>query len=295
MRMRDISDLAMRAVQHPEKEPEIFVRSGALVRVSRDEGERPLIERLNEDSLRGVLDRSADFYEKLKSGDFRRVPPPLECVKDIKSLGRWPFLPLESIIETPVMRPDGSILVAEGYDRATKLFYAPGWKVWSYQLSLTNRPRPMPAAALEVLNEAFLDFRFGTEADRASGASASAVTLPLRPAINGKVPMALVTAPQQANGKTLLAETLAIISTGGNKAVSLAPRAEEEWDKRILSILLGGRSFVILDNVDHRLESPALAAVLTSSEWEGRILGASEHVPRFPTEQCGLPPGTTYG
>ena len=276
MRMRDISDLAMRAVQHPEKEPEIFVRSGALVRVSRDEAERPLIERLNEDSLRGVLDRSANFYEKLKSGDFRPIPPPLECVKDIKSLGTWPFLALESIIETPVMRPDGSILVAEGYDRATKLFYAPAEGL--VIPAIPDEPTQADAAAaLEVLKEAFLDFCFGTEADRAN-ALGLCLTLPLRPAINGKVPMALVTAPQQANGKTLLAETLGIISTGGNKAVSLAPRAEEEWDKRILSILLGGRSFVILDNVDHRLESPALAAVLTSSEWEGRILGASEQV-----------------
>jgi putative DNA primase/helicase len=36
--------------------------------------------------------------------------------------GEWQFPPLSGVIGTPTLRPDGTLLTAEGYDAATGLF-----------------------------------------------------------------------------------------------------------------------------------------------------------------------------
>ena len=53
------------------------------------------------------------------------MPPPMEVVRDVLALGEWDFPPLAGLIETPVLRPDGSILGEAGYDEATRLVYRP--------------------------------------------------------------------------------------------------------------------------------------------------------------------------
>ena len=63
------------------------------------------------------------------------------------------------------------------------------------------------------LLEAICDFPFVEDADRAN-ALGLLITLPLRPAIPGNVPMAVITAPAPGTGKSLLQDTVAIIGTG---------------------------------------------------------------------------------
>ncbi|HEV2752936.1 MAG TPA: hypothetical protein VGV36_03760 [Solirubrobacteraceae bacterium] len=56
-----------------------------------------------------------------------------------------------------------------------------------------------------------------------------------------------------------------------------APLREEEWAKTLLSVVMAGASFVVLDEAGE-LRSPALAAALTAPVFEGRVLGRSENV-----------------
>ncbi len=77
--------------------------------------------------LKNALSRSADYYRlKEKGDDSIPVPisPPKEIAESILALNpsEWQFPSLEAIIETPVIRPDGSILDTPGYDQATRLY-----------------------------------------------------------------------------------------------------------------------------------------------------------------------------
>jgi hypothetical protein len=92
------------------------------------------------------------------------------------------------------------------------------------------------------------------------------------------VPLALIDAPQQGTGKSLLANVISTISTGRAAAMMPAPDNDEEWRKRITSTLMGGATIITIDNLDGRLDSPSLASAITADTWRDRILGQSEVV-----------------
>jgi len=81
-------------------------------------------------------------------------------------------------------------------------------------------------------------------------------------------------APMPGSGKTLLAETIAIIAAG-EKPSALAPgRADydEEFRKRLFALLLKGEKVCLFDNIVGEFDSPSFAAALTSEYYEDRIL-----------------------
>jgi len=63
---------------------------------------------------------------------------------------------------------------------------------------------------------------------------------------------------------------------GGIVAATTEGRSEEEWRKRITAKLQDAPAVVFVDNLRKRLDSSALASVVTSQMWEDRILGVSE-------------------
>ena len=137
--------------------------------------------------------------------------------------------------------------------------------------------------------ELLTDFPFVLDATGLPAASASrANTLALlftgllRAVIQGPVPLALIDAPQQGTGKSLLASVLMLLATGQASAVRTAPAREEEWEKVITATLLAGTPICLLDNVV-TLRSPAFVALLTATHWEGRILGVLQmaHLPHL--------------
>lgn len=135
---------------------------------------------------------------------------------------------------------------------------------------------PLPIEyARAVLEDLVCDFPFQTKSDRANFFGLL-LTPMLRPALNEPVPMHLIGATMERSGKSKLAEIVFGIVTSGRKlsAMQLGDR-EEEREKRILSVLLRGQSLLNLDNLSGFIDSAALASLLTSSEYQGRLLGAS--------------------
>src|SRR5262249_57154066 len=68
----------------------------------------------------------ATFYRARGKGERKMdCPPPLDAVRALLAREVWPreIVPIVGITETPVMRPDGSILDTPGYDAATRLVY----------------------------------------------------------------------------------------------------------------------------------------------------------------------------
>ncbi len=277
--LRDVTADTLAALEASNDPPEIFVRAGALVRVREDEHGTPQIQNMDLNHVRGRADRSADFVRVTKQGETwirTSVNPPEVVIKDLLALPAWPFPALEAVVESPILRPDGSVFGTPGYDANTRLYYRP----------VPNFRRPeIPAepgknelrAALELVNEAIGEFPY---ADKSSAANTLGllVTLLIRQAIPGPVPLALVDAPQAGTGKTLLAEIVAMIGTGRAGEMLGAPRDDEEWRKQITSKLSAGGTLIVVDNVENALYAPSLARALTSRTWTDRVLGRSEMV-----------------
>lgn len=282
--LRDLTEDSVRALKQANKPPRLYVRGGALARVRADEHGRPLVDTLRAEHLRGELTKAANYVVPTEHGD-RHAFPPEPMVGDVLARGHWPGMPtLEAVVETPALRPDGTVLDAPGYDAATRLVLhpAPGLDVPTIPQAPTREQ--LDHARDFLLGELLGEFPFDSPASRAN-ALALLLTPLLRPALRGNVPLALIDAPQAGTGKGLLASVVALIATGRPAAMMAAPQREEEWTKTILATLLGGATIVVIDNVEHRLASPALALALTAETVQGRLLGRSEevHVPQRAT------------
>jgi len=267
--LREISDEAVSAVLSAQAErPDVFVRGTVLVRLIRDREHGLTAGALDVPSLRGVLDRTADFISVDEEGSVRPARPPLDVVQDILALPEPPFPRLRAITSVPLFIAGGDLIRAEGYHATSEIYFNLG------ALGV-SRSMPTPAAARTIILEELLgDFPF---ADDASRAHAVALLLErfVRPLISGLTPLYLIDAPARGTGKGLLADVVGRIVTGGTAAV-VAPTADgDEIEKRITSLLLAGSPLILLDNVTS-LRSTALAAVLTAEVWEGRLLGRSQ-------------------
>ena len=100
----------------------------------------------------------------------------------------------------------------------------------------------------------------------------------MRSLIEGSTPLHLFEAPTPGTGKGLLADVVAIPSTGRRAATLTEAGNEGEWRKRITAQLRNGRAITLIDNIHARLDSAALSAALTSPMWTDRLLGVSEIV-----------------
>ena len=257
-----------------QQQTPLYVRHGQLVRIQCKEDGTPSIETLTDTALKGILLRATNFV-KLTMRGARHVDPPDILVKDLLARGTWPFAPLETMVEFPVFRPDGTLVDQPGYDAATRLAYLP-----SPQLHIPPIPAEPSAddivKALALLDEAIGEFPYADEASHAN-ALGLLLTPIIRHAIPGQVPLALIDATRPGTGKSLLAETVAMIATGRKAAMIIAPYDDNEWRKRIASTLAEGATIIVIDNLKAKLEAASLDATLTSSIVKERILGQSKN------------------
>lgn len=271
---RNISADALAALQEANDPPRFFVRGFTPSRVVNGR-----VEALSNASLKGELDRCADFVKvKAKAtpdggGSPSEATPtkvPYEVPADILSLPDLGLPKLEAIASVPVVLPGGVMLLENGYHEESGIL-----------LDLEGlegiHSRYSDEEALKLLDGVFADFPFAEP--RAGRAHALALTLQpfIRPMVQGPTPLYLIDAPARGTGKGLLSETTARIATGSPAPVMSQPKDGDELEKRITSGLLEGRTYFFLDNVT-RLDSPHLAAALTSEFWQGRILGKSEMI-----------------
>ena len=270
--LADIVDV----LQQTNDPPALFVQSGRLVRL-RDNERGHWIEPVAEYALRHRLTQVADVVHESGDGEHHwHVFPTLSLMRDILAMDAYPFPSLEGIIETPIVKSDGSFLDTPGYDATTRLLYRPppGFTL----LSIPESPSSSDvSAALMMIQEPLEGFPFTDEAALAN-TLALLLTPILRHAINGPVPLSLIDAPQAGTGKSLLARVVSMINTGQSAAMMTAPGSDEEWRKRLTASLLSGSNLIIVDNVEGALNAPSLAAALTTDIWTDRLLGVSEMV-----------------
>jgi len=281
---------ALNALVAKNYPPELFIRSGEIVKVvniqEKDKKNqsftRPTIKLVNEPTLKGHLARSAQYVNvrKKKDGEKEYIPtfPPMDLVRDIMTQDNLPLPLLRGIVQAPILRwHDGSLFTRPGYDDVTSLFYAP-----EQGFIMPEIPENPTAAdikkAMGLLKDVVQDFPFDSEASQ-TNYIAAVLTPVLRDMIAGPVPMLLIDKPLQGTGASLMSDIISIIATGKNSYMTTAPDGrgrEEEWRKRITSILNEGRPIAVIDNLEDTFRSPTLCALLTSTNWSDRILGRND-------------------
>lgn len=181
--------------------------------------------------------------------------------------------PLNMLSEAPTILPNGGLLKAGEYDRATGVYVSPT----APQVDIPIVPSLDDArAAARRLLELLCDVPMSDTA-RAAWLLALVIVV-ARPAIDGPTPLVIVTSNVRGVGKSMLCDIASIIATGRPMTRNTAPRDDEEMRKRITSIAIAGRSVSLFDNVERTLRGASLVSVLTAMSWEDRILGRSELV-----------------
>jgi putative DNA primase/helicase len=230
--------------------------------------------------LRERMSRAARWFESKGDKTTEKLPPQWS-VDGLMARGTWSFPYLRGIVHSPCLRPDGTLLTAPGYDAATGLHHRAGGR----SHAIPNDPTKDDAtAAVKALWEPFQDFPFAGDAEESAKTEswaatvAAVLTVMCRYAIDGAMPMFVVTAPVRGSGKTRLVDVISLITTGHTATRAIPASNEDEERKRLVSLCLANDPIVLIDNIERPLKSAALAAALTSRQVRDRVLGASEMV-----------------
>ncbi|WP_434048055.1 MULTISPECIES: hypothetical protein [Sorangium] len=240
----------------------------------------PQIHVMSVNTLRERLSEHACcLRQNARSGNWHPVDPPDNVVRAIADRKRWPGLRrLTGIIETPSLRPDGTVIDRPGWDAATGFLYAPNC---AYP-AIPERPTLEDAQrALATLEDVFIDFPYASDAAR-SMVVAAALTLIARPAIRGATPAFVYDANTPASGKSLQADSTSMLAFGrvaGRKDFPTDKRgANDEVSKILCAYAILGTRLINFDNLgpDFAFGGPALEMVLTAEyNAEFRILGTN--------------------
>lgn len=202
------------------------------------------------------------------------LPPPL-VVSALLARGQWPLRHLAAVSETPVLRPDGTILQTPGYDRETGYVYRPAVDF----PEVPDRPsREDAAAALSELVEVFCDFPYVDDAARMVPIAA-VLTVLARSAILGSCPAFLFDATTRGSGKTLQADAVSAVALGRSAARKSWPGEPEELGKILASYAMAGARLVLFDNVPAGVEfggGDLDQAITARDAVELRVLGRTE-------------------
>ena len=187
--------------------------------------------------------------------------------------GVWLFAEIVGVIACPTMRPDGSLLVKQGYDKATRL--------------LLIEPPPMPPIpdqptrddalrALALLEDLVCESPFEDEASKSVALSGL-----ITPVVRGAMPVAPMhasSAPTAGTGKSFLWDLVAAISIGQRRIPVISAGNVEETEKRLAGVILTGQPLVSIDNVNGELKGDFLAQAIEQHYLDVRPLGGSKIV-----------------
>ncbi len=276
--------------KHNSKNPFLFRRSGELVHIRIDEKRNARIALVNLAVMQNIL---SDYicwscgYDDKKKKELHAYPPPAVSLSILADVS-LEFPHLSRIVKTPVFGANGSLLTRPGYHQEAG--------VWLLDDVSTVNIKDEPSKedvfhARDFIKEnVFYDFPFQDESGLAYSFAALLLNF-VRQMIDGPTPLHLFDAVSGAGtGKSLLAEVLTTISTGGEPSVLTDTVSDEEWRKLITAKLMTGPNVILIDNIKRRLDSAALSAALTVKVWEGRLLGKSEIV-SCPVDACWLATG----
>jgi len=261
---------------------DLYERDHTLVQVLRDarnkrDSRAPVAKRIQPPTLRKMLAVSARWlkYNERKKALVECLPTD-HITQGVFHEGQWPGVrSLIGVLETPFLRPDGSVCQKRGYDGGT-----------GYLLETSETFPAVPAhptredakkALRFIVDEAFADFPFVSEAARFVPV-ADALTVLAKPALgDGNVPMTVYDATTAGTGKTLAAEVVCLITMGRVIPKTPYPNDPAELEKFLGAVAREASPIVFFDNATSAVGGGYLDAALTANGVvKFRILGVSE-------------------
>jgi hypothetical protein len=279
----EVTDAAEDALLHLPGAPLVYQRARGLCVIADGANAPKWLHRPEDVPI--AVDASTAYLRELvgcaalwwkldkRTKKYEQALPPAWVVETLQGRVSWPFPPLEGLVYSPTLRPDGSLLATPGYDPATGLYLDVHGTAYP---PIPDHPTLDDArTAIGHLQEPLIDFPF-TETWHFSAALAAILSLIGRFAIMGNVPLFAIRANTRGSGKSLLADVVSIIGTG--RAAPRWPQVteDEEERKRLLTVALAGYPVIHIDNVTKPLGSPALDLALTAPSFSDRILGKHE-------------------
>jgi putative DNA primase/helicase len=262
-----------------EKDSGVYARGDVPVGVVSDEELRHLdrpyrVVPLDPDSLAQRVNRVAVVYRRnLKSGTYAAVNLPPSIARTILAERRYAFPRLDAVAETPLILPDGELLLKPGYVRAGLLLH---FDPEQFALDIDDPSPDQVDAAVGYLRELLSGFPFVDRVDE-TVALATLMTAVYRPGLT-ESPATAISARAPGSGKTTLQRLFPLIATGRDAGLVSWPDDEIELRKLLLSALLMGDGHLPIDNVNGVLRSDALCVILTSPAFTQRMLGGNEAV-----------------
>ncbi|MCY0943568.1 bifunctional DNA primase/polymerase [Streptomyces antarcticus] len=268
------------AVMASGRLPDLYKRSGGPCWVHQDDNGNPLMQQLGTDNLRAYLADHVTTYQVV-------TDPLTEGTKEVRELlmpktcgtvlGRkdWPLPPLRGIVTSPVIRLDGTLIQAPGYDPATGLYLQPRVPLRRLQPHVSETS--LEKAKEIILGQMLADFPWAQPSDRAHFIGALLTPI-LRPYFHGPTPMFIISATAPGSGKSLLKD---ILKACFGISETAWPENDTELRKSITTQLYTtGQPVVVLDNLPngHVIKSPVLSSLLTAEHWGDRVLGSTASV-----------------
>ena len=252
-----------------------YQRAGVIVTIVTDPGTREtVVKPLTIHSLTRVLAGLVIWQRYDKRSKELFVVDPLERhVRLLHDAASYPHLPvLNGITHQPFFRPDGSLVLAAGYDQATGMIGV----FDAREFSVPDKPTEQQAKkALSELSKLLDEFEFKTEHDKAAAIS-GILTAVVRPSLS-HAPMFHADAPSIASGKSYLCELFTALATPRKGTPFAFPTDDEECRKLLLAELMKAPAVIEFDNLTSDLiPHKSLCSTLTSEYVSGRILGQSK-------------------
>lgn len=269
-----VTDESWQAIEEANKdEARLFKRDGEIIRVVNDTDDLPTIQLVTLDRMVNHLAEVATWVKTNARGDEIDASPPQGVAKNVLADARRPLPVLDRLTSVPVFGAEGTITLAPGYHASCGVYHAP-----AAGLSVPDVPKSPSEKDVDDARRLLLglleDFPLADEADVAH-AACMLVEPFLRNMIDGSTPLYLVEAPMPRTGKGLLVKKLARVYRGDEVPMMPPVANDDEMRKRVTAQLLSAPSHFVLDNLTE-LDSPALAAAITTGWWEDRKLGSSE-------------------
>jgi len=278
-----VTNAAWGVLETTNDPPLLFVHGGQLTRLELGEP-APTLATIDVDRLRYEASRVARWYTRRKvDGLWEDVDarPPVVVMRNMlaRPTGELALPPVDRIVRSPVFAFDGTLQRAPGYHAGGRVIVCTDPELVIPEIP--QRPtNDQVQAAVATIDDLLHDFPFTGAADRAHAFALLLGPL-VRDMIPGPTPLHLVESATPGSGKGLLASVLLTPALGDAVATMAAGRDDEEWRKRLTTILRAGQPAVVIDNVRESIDAAPLSSALTASWWDDRILGANDllHLP----------------
>jgi hypothetical protein len=256
----------------------LFARGGCVVALT-SAGDAPSLSAVSLDAMQDLLAATASWVKDPGGRSKKPVQTiaPSWVGKGMLVSPDPRFDPLEAVVGVPVFAPNGDLVTQAGHHRGARVWHHPTVEVPAVPQSPDGDD--VRCARDLICDDLLGDFPFSGEADTAN--AVAALLLPfVRRLISGPTPLHLVEAPKAGTGKGLFASLVSILALGRETAPMTLPRDDDEIRKTITAELQRALPVVVLDNIpaQRRVDSPALAAVLTTSSWTARRLGSTSMI-----------------